>query len=40
VREFHLGRRLVFWLIVVAVVVALFVVFFVSGHGGVSGGSS
>jgi hypothetical protein len=40
VREFQLRHRLAFWLIVVAVVVVLFVVFFLSGHGGVSGGSS
>jgi len=41
VRRFAMRHRLALWLIVLAVVaVALFVVFFVAGQGGVSGGAS
>jgi Ni,Fe-hydrogenase I cytochrome b subunit len=40
VKRFHARHRIAFWLIVVAVVVAVWVVFFFSGHGTVSGGSS
>jgi len=40
VREFATRHRLALWIVLVAVVVALFVVLFISGHGGVSGGSS
>ena len=39
-RRFVAGHRLAFWLILVALAVALWVVFFVAGHGSVSGGSS
>ena len=39
-REFAARHRLALWILLVAVVVALFVVFFVAGHGALSGGSS
>jgi hypothetical protein len=40
VRLIPTGHRFVFWSLVVLVLVVLFVVFFLAGHGGVSGGSS
>jgi hypothetical protein len=40
VRQFHARHRLAIWFIVVALVVAVWVVFFFAGHGTVSGGSS
>jgi hypothetical protein len=39
VREFVRGHRLGLSLVVVAVLVAFFVVLFLAGHGGVSGGA-
>ena len=39
-RQFHARHRLAFWLIVIALLVALWVVLFIAGHGSVSGGSS
>ena len=39
-RNFLTRHRLAFWLLAVVVLVGLFVVFFLAGHGGVSGGSS
>ena len=39
-REFAARYRLALWILLAALVVALFVVFFLAGHGGVSGGSS
>ena len=38
--NFLARHRLTFWLLAVVVLVVLFVVFFIAGHGGVSGGSS
>jgi hypothetical protein len=40
VRRFVANHRLAVWLIVVALAVVLWLVFFVAGHGSVSGGSS
>jgi hypothetical protein len=40
VRRFVANHRVAFWLIVVALAVAVWLVFFVAGHGSVSGGSS
>ncbi|HEY7396672.1 MAG TPA: hypothetical protein VH538_00100 [Gaiellaceae bacterium] len=40
IREFHARHRLAFWLLVVALLVVVWVVLFVAGHGAVSGGSS
>ncbi len=39
-RRFHARHRLAFWLIVVTLLAALWVVLFYAGHGSVSGGSS
>jgi hypothetical protein len=39
VRRFHARHRVAIWLIVVALVVAAWVVFLYAGHGTVSGGS-
>lgn len=39
-RRFHARHRVAFWLIVVALVVAVWIVVFFAGHGAVSGGSS
>jgi hypothetical protein len=39
-RQFVARHRLAFWLIVIGVVVVIWMVFFVFGHGSVSGGSS
>jgi len=39
-RQFVTRHRLAFWLIVIAVVVVIWAVFFVAGHGSISGGSS
>ncbi|HEX6763265.1 MAG TPA: hypothetical protein VF094_10750 [Gaiellaceae bacterium] len=40
IREFHARHRLAFWLIVIALIVVVWAVFFLAGHGSVSGGSS
>jgi hypothetical protein len=40
VRRFHARHPLAFWLIVITLLVALWVVLFYAGHGSVSGGSS
>jgi hypothetical protein len=40
VRPFVSRHRVAFWLVVIAVVVAIWAIFFVAGHGSVSGGSS
>jgi len=39
-RQFVSRHRLAFWLVVIALVVFIWTVFFVAGHGSVSGGSS
>ncbi|HST17532.1 MAG TPA: hypothetical protein VLK36_07665 [Gaiellaceae bacterium] len=39
-RRFVARHRLAFWLVVIALVVVIWVVFFVAGHGSISGGSS
>lgn len=39
-RQFYARHRLAVWLIVVALVVTVWLVLFVAGHGSVSGGSS
>lgn len=39
-RNFLTRHRLAVWLLAVVLLVVLFVVFFLAGHGGVSGGSS
>jgi hypothetical protein len=40
VRDLLARHRLAFWSLVAVVLVVLFVVFFLAGHGDVSGGSS
>ena len=40
IRGLHARHRIVFWLLVVALLVVLWAVLFVAGHGAVSGGSS
>jgi hypothetical protein len=40
VRDLLARHRLAFWLLVGVILVLLFVVFFLAGHGSVSGGSS
>jgi len=40
VRRLVARHRVAFWLIVVALALVIWVVFFVAGHGSVSGGSS
>jgi hypothetical protein len=39
VRRFHARHRVAFWLVVVALVAAVWIVLFFAGHGSVSGGS-
>jgi len=39
-RQFVGRHRLAFWLLVMAVIVVIWFVFFVAGHGSISGGSS
>ena len=39
-RQFVARHRVAVWLIVIALVVAIWAIFFVAGHGSVSGGSS
>ena len=39
-RQFVARHSVAFWLIVIALVVAIWAIFFVAGHGNVSGGSS
>ena len=39
-RQFVARHRVAFWLIVIALLVAIWAIFFVAGHGSVSGGSS
>ena len=39
-REFAARHRLALWLLLAALVVGLFVVFFLAGHGALSGGAS
>jgi hypothetical protein len=40
VRQFYARHRLAFWLLVVALLIILWAVLFLAGHGSVSGGSS
>jgi hypothetical protein len=40
VRRFVANHRLAFWLVVVALAIVVWILFFVAGHGSVSGGSN